>query len=256
VVFDVRNISAEDFVTKLNSVLEHPLVAMLLEGKVSAIAEGSKVNLSVLFKAKVASQVRAFGELITIIQDQLKVDQSLEVNLRLAASPKDLLSEGGSPALLLLLNGISLDIRMNLWKKLSDLLMRIVGNCEVDASLLPILGGIAPLLMLEIGGNLDIKIDETMKQKISENPLVEPVLMDADTLITSVSGNSFETDEEFYKHLAEVIPPPFSDLATLMCQHLGDEVNFEVLDEYVGLKGRIGGEGLALILKNGLKFAK
>jgi len=33
-----------------------------------------------------------------------------------------------------LLNGISLDIKLNVWKKLADLLMRIVGNCEVDAS--------------------------------------------------------------------------------------------------------------------------
>ena len=53
-----------------------------------------------------------------------------------------------------------------------------------------------------------------------------------------------------------MIPPPFSDIATLFCQHLGDEVNIEILDEYVGIKGRVSGEGLALILKSGLKYAK
>lgn len=41
--------------------------------------------------------------------------------------------------------------------------MRVVGNCEVDAQLLPILGGIAPLLLMQIGGNLDITIDDQMK---------------------------------------------------------------------------------------------
>lgn len=118
----------------------------------------------------------------------MKVDQNLEVTLRLAASPKSLLEEGGEPLLLQLLKGISVDIRINLWRKLADLLMRIVGNCEVDASLLPILGGIAPLMLLKINGNLDITIDDVMKQKISENPLVEPVLLDANSLITTTSG--------------------------------------------------------------------
>jgi hypothetical protein len=78
----------------------------------------------------------------------LKVDQNVEVTFRLAASPKQLLEEGGEPLLMQLLKGISLDVKLNVWKKLSDLLMRIVGNCEVDASLLPILGGISPLLLL------------------------------------------------------------------------------------------------------------
>lgn len=132
--------------------------------------------------------------------------------------------------------------------------MRIVGNCEVDASLLPILGGIAPLFLLQIGGNLDIKIDDYMRTKIAENPLVEPVLLDAATLITSTSGKSFENDEEFFESLNE-LPEPFNAISQLFARHLGDEVNFEVLDEFVGLKGRVTGEGLNLILRNGLKYA-
>jgi hypothetical protein len=86
--------------------------------------------------------------------------------------------------------------------------------------------------------------------------LVEPVLLGAGDLITSVSGNSFENDEELFNHIKENVPPPFSDLAIIFCKSLGDEVNFEVLDEFVGLKGRICGEGLNLVLQNGLKFLK
>mmetsp|Transcript_11045 Transcript_11045/g.11139 ORF Transcript_11045/g.11139 Transcript_11045/m.11139 type:complete len:158 (+) Transcript_11045:1135-1608(+) len=155
-----------------------------------------------------------------------------------------------------LLNGISIDLKVNIWKKLSDVLMRVVGNCEVDAQLLPILGGVAPLLLMQIGGNLDVTIDDNMKTKIAENPLIEPVLLGAGDLITSVSGNSFENDEELFAHIKETIPPPFSDVAVIFAKSLGDEVNFEILDEFVGLKGRIQGEGLNLILQNGLKFAK
>ncbi len=143
-----------------------------------------------------------------------------------------------------------------MWKKLSDLLMRIVGNCEVDASLLPILGGIAPALLMQIGLNLDITVDESMKQKVAENPLVEPILLGAADLITSFSGNSFENDEEFFKHLEENLPAPFNQLAILFAKHLGDEINFNVLDEFVGLKGKITGEGLRLALRNALLFIK
>jgi len=85
---------------------------------------------------------------VNTIQNELKVDQNLDVTLRLAASPKQLLEEGGAPLLMQILNGISVDVKLNLWKKLSDLLMRIVGNGEVDAGLLPIFGGLAPLFML------------------------------------------------------------------------------------------------------------
>jgi len=180
----------------------------------------------------------------------------VDITLRLASSPKQLLEEGGAPLLMQILNGISIDVKLNLWKKLSDLLMRIVGNGEVDADLLPILGGISPLFMLQIGGSLNVTIDEQMRQKISENPLVEPVLLDASSLITATSGKSFENDEEYFTFVNDKFPEPFGEIAVLLAKHLGDEVNFEVLDQQIGLKGRITGEGLNLILRNGLKYGE
>jgi hypothetical protein len=93
-----------------------------------------------------------------------------------------------------------------------------------------------------------------MKTKISENPLVEPVLLDAPSLITTTSGKSYENDEEFFAFLQNDLPEPFNELAVIFSKHLGDEVNFEVLDEFVGLKGRVTGESLNLILRNGLKY--
>jgi len=176
------------------------------------------------------------------------------LHIRLGASLKDFLDPNGEPALTHILKGISVDFKVNVWKKLSDLLMRIVGNVEVDASLLPILGGIAPALLMEINGNLDFIIDEKMKAKILENPLVEPALMPAPMLISAVSGKDYETEEEQWKDVSEKLPMPFSDLVILIAKHLGNEINFEVLDEYVGVKGRIEGEGLNKAVQNGLKF--
>jgi len=178
----------------------------------------------------------------------LKVDQSADLNIRFAASPKSIFEEGGQPVLMQLLNGISVDVSLNVWRKLSDLLMRIVGNVEVDASLLPILGVLGPLFLLRVNGKLDLTIDDYMKNKIQENPLVEPVLLDAATLISSTSGQTFENDEELFKHIQENVPAPFGDVAALLSKHLGDTVEVEFIDKYVGVKGRITGEGLNLIL--------
>jgi len=48
---------------------------------------------------------------------------------------------------------------------------------------MPIIGGASPLLMLKANAHLSLEVDEDMKNAISTNPLVEPVLMDANTLV-------------------------------------------------------------------------
>lgn len=93
-----------------------------------------------------------------------------------------------------------------------------------------------------------------MKNKIRENPLVEPVLMDAPTLISSVSGKSFDNEEDYYNHVNDSVPPPFNDLASLLARHLGDRIDFVLAGPFGGIKGHVDGEGLNLILQNGLKF--
>jgi len=164
---------------------------------VTIINDGGKVSLAIQFPSKIKALVGPFLDIITRVKDQLKVDQSVEVSLRLGARPADTLKEGAEPLLMELLKGISLEVRLNLWKKLADVVLKLVEAGELDPSLLPILGGVAPAFLLRVSGNLDITIDEYMKKKIAENPLVEPVLLDAKTLIDSVSGKSFEREEEF-----------------------------------------------------------
>jgi len=172
----------------------------------------------------------------------------------LAAKPSELLTEGGEPFLTQLLKGISVEVRLNLWKKLADLILKLIENGDLDSSLLPILGGIAPAFLLRINGNVDITIDDYMKQKITENPLVEPILMDAPTLINSTSGKSFENEAELFDFIENQIPPPFNDVASIFSRHLGDNVEYILAGPYGGVKGRISGEGLREILRNGLKY--
>jgi hypothetical protein len=100
------------------------------------------------------------------VQDQLKFDQNIELTLKLAASPRELLAEGAEPLLMLLLQGISVDLSLHLWKRIADLTLKVIENAEVDASTLPILAALSPAFLLKIRGNIDIEVDEEMKQKL------------------------------------------------------------------------------------------
>lgn len=194
-------------------------------------------------------------DMIDKVQDDLKVDQNIEVTLRLAASPRELLSEGSEPLLSLLLKGISLDVKLNVWKKIADVLLKVVENGDLDQALLPIFGGIAPAFLLKVTGSLNIEIDEYMQQKLAENPLLGPAMMDAFTLIMSIT--SIATDEEFDESLkSSGIPEPLYHLIKLGVDHLGDEIDFSVAHPQLGLKGRLTGDGLGQILYSGCKFIK
>ena len=109
----------------------------------------------------------------------MKVDQNLEATLRFAASPEDLLSEGAEPFITQFLKGISLDVKLNVWKKIADVLLKVIDQGDLDSALMPIFGGIAPAFLLKLTGNLDLEVDDYMLSKIQENPLVQPLLMDA-----------------------------------------------------------------------------
>jgi len=66
---------------------------------------------------------------------------------------------------------------------LSDVLMKILEGGNFPEQLMPYIGGASPLLMLKANAKLSLEVDEDMKNAISTNPLVEPVLMDANTLV-------------------------------------------------------------------------
>jgi len=45
-----------------------------------------------------------------------------------------------------------------------------------------------------------------------------------------MSGDSLETEEELFAHITEKVPAPFGGLAAIFAKHLGDEIEFEVID--------------------------
>ena len=154
--------------------------------------------------------------------------------------------------LLQLLNGISLDIKLNVWKKIADVLLKLIESGDIDAQLMPIVGGLAPAFLLKVNGSLNIEIDEYMKQKIQENPMVEPILMDAATLVSATSNVS--SDDELEEYLEQSVPPHIALIARILIKHLGDEVNFTALHPNFGIRGRFHGDGLNLLIKTLVKY--
>lgn len=171
----------------------------------------------------------------------------------MAASPEEVFSEGAEPFINLILKGISFGVRLNVWRKISDVLLRIVEAGEVDSTMLPFFGGIAPAFLLRISGNLNVNIDEGMMAKLQEHPLLQPLLMDALSLIHATSNCSSE--EELPEHLKNLeAPPALGHLLQILIDHMADEVNASVTHPQLGLQLRINGKGLALIIRNAVKF--
>ena len=223
------------------------LVSLVIEGNNLCIG----LNLSMFLRA--TAVLEKHQDIIQKVQEELKVDQNVEIGLRLAASPKELLSEGAEPLISQIMKGVSLTVRINVWKKVSDVLLKIVEAGEIDSSMLPIFGGLAPLFLLRANAHLELTVDDYMMGKLQENPLVEPLMMDANTLISSISGIS--SDEELEQHMTSLAAPEaITHLMKVLIEHMADEVNFTVLHPQLGVQARLTGEGLALVAKTIAKF--
>ena len=179
----------------------------------------------------------------------------MELSVRLSASPKDLLAEGAEPAIKQLLNGLSVEVRLHVWRKISDVLIKVIEQGELDPSLLPIFGGLAPAFLLRIKGDLEIEVDDAMKETIFANPIIEPLLMDALTLIHAVGGCGSDEEDEYNEHL-NTLPSIVGKVVRALNDTLGDEIDFSVVQPKLGVAGRVKGDGLGLLLRHGSKLIK
>ena len=125
---------------------------------------------------------------------------------------------------------------------------------DIDASLMPILGGLAPTFLMRLSAKLDLTVDDHMLSKIQENPLIQPLLMDADSLIGATSAIS--SDEEFTQHLDRLeMPPAVGHLLAVLCENMGDELNLSVTHPQIGVQARLSAKsGLKLVLKSIAKY--
>jgi hypothetical protein len=80
--------------------------------------------------------------------------------------------------------------------------------------------------------------------------------MDAFTLISSTSNVSSDEEADYEEFLTSAVPHPLSAVLRLLNEHLGDQIDFSVVQPRIGVKGTIAGEGLSHIVKNASKYIK
>ena len=180
----------------------------------------------------------------------------MEAVIRLAASPEDLLTPGAEPFISQLLNGISVDVKFHVWRKIADVVLKMVESGDVDPSLYPIFGGLAPAFLLKLNAQLNIEVDDYMKEKIQTNPLIEPLLMDASSLINATSSVGSDDDADYEEFLTSQVPPPFGAVLRALNEHLGDEIELHAVSHNLGVIAKVQGKGLALLVKNASKYLK
>ena len=57
-------------------------------------------------------------------------------------------------------------------------------------------------MLLRVDGRLDITVDDYFKEKLNDNPLIQPLMMDAGSLISSTSKVS--SDDDLESHMANL----------------------------------------------------
>lgn len=164
--------------------------------------------------------------------------------------------EGEEPVLMELLKGFSLHLKVNLWKKISNVLSSMLSQGQFPESLMPIIGGISPAFLLKVNGKIEIEFDDEMKESLMANPLLEPFLMPGSMLVMSASQVHSDEEEEFNEHFQNVVPPVAQELVQFLLDHVGDEVNFFSGHSLIGFNARLNAEGLTTVLKTAIKFMK
>lgn len=148
--------------------------------------------------------------------------------------------------------GFSVSARLNVWKRFSDVIMRLIESGAVEGGMLPLLGGLAPAFLLKVNAKLDLTIDEHMQNTLRDHPLVQPILMNGHMLVGATSSCEDDSDEALTDGLP--LPIPLKKLVKALLQHMGDEITISATHPQLGVLVRISGEELSLVLRTVLKY--
>ena len=84
---------------------------------------------------------------------------------------------------------------------------------------------------------------------------MQPLLLDASTLIGATSHVQGEDEDELKDHIDNLgMPPVISNLLKTLIKHMGDEIDISATHPQLGVQARITGEGLGQVLKTVSKY--
>ena len=251
--FPVKDIATDDAVQKIKELVDGLGLPEVIRSQISIINDLDKVAFGFVPSKAFLKDIENVAPILDQVRQQAKVNQEVDITLRLASSPK-LILEGEEPILNEILKGLQVHMRVNAWKRLSGIITSMLSEGALPENLMPILGGVSPAFMLKVNGKLEIDIDDEMKEGLMTNPLLEPFMMPGSILVNSASKVHSDEEEEFKEHFEQSVPPPIQPIATFMMQHIGDELNVFVGQDLLGLQGRVTAEGMGSLVKTVLKF--
>jgi hypothetical protein len=195
--FPVKGVTPEEGVAKVTEIFDSMGLPEHIRNHINIIQDREQVCIGVLsYKSMPKEEIDSFRPVLEKVQQQAKANQNIEVIFRLATSPKIIL-EGEEAIIMELLKGFSVNVKVDLWKKISNVMTTMLAQGEFPESLMPILGGISPAFMLKMNGKVEIDFDDEMKEALMQNPLLEPFMMPGSMLIMSASKVHSDEEEEF-----------------------------------------------------------
>mmetsp|Transcript_1720 Transcript_1720/g.1176 ORF Transcript_1720/g.1176 Transcript_1720/m.1176 type:complete len:116 (+) Transcript_1720:662-1009(+) len=106
-----------------------------------------------------------------------------------------------------------------------------------------------------MNGRLSLTLPQEAIDSIATNVLFEPLMVNVFDVVTMMSQNYLESQEEIYKNLAEVASPNIVELIKFIVENLGDEIEFSIGNKYLFVKGLVTSEGIGEVLKMSTRAA-
>jgi len=150
-----------------------------------------------------------------------------------------------------------LTLRLNVWKKLSQIFKSLFENEMFAGPLQQILGvAVPPGLLIRINASIDLGIDDEVVKNLQSNPFLKPFQVDASSLIGAISNMpdddalqaKIQTDIE-----SGAAPLPIATFVRALMEDLGSEVELSVVNKLAGARIRVNSKGLDLAFKSFFK---
>jgi hypothetical protein len=122
----------------------------------------------------------------TVLQS-MQAEQGAVLSMKLGTSPESLLSPDADTIINEVLKGAEISFELSLWKKLGAVFDVIAQQDGIPQKLTMLMMGLSPAILLKINANLEIDVDSEMKQKLEDNPMLEPIRLNAHTLLSSMA---------------------------------------------------------------------
>lgn len=119
------------------------------------------------------------------------VDQDLTVKLNLGTSVADIMASG-DPLINEINKGVSVEVQLELIAQLKKIIFDLLKDSEVmESDLAPLLGGISPLILLTLNGQVDLAFDDY--DEIKGLPMLEPFMANFSQLFEGALGQDVDT---------------------------------------------------------------